>query len=121
MIEAEARAAQGAPAFVYQLDWKSPKDGGRWGAPHTLDIPLVFGTLDAPASITGTAPDARAVSDAMQDAFIAFAKSGDPGWAPYTLPRRQTMIFDAPPRMADDPRGAERALFARVPYIQPGT
>ena len=121
VIEAEARAAQGAPAFVYQLDWKSPKDGGRWGAPHTLDIPLVFGTLDAPASITGTAPDARAVSDAMQDAFIAFAKSGDPGWAPYTLPRRQTMIFDAPPRMADDPRGAERALFARVPYIQPGT
>jgi len=31
------------------------------------------------------------------------------------------MIFDLTPRMADDPRGAERALFARVPYIQPGT
>ena len=121
VIEAEARAAQGAPAFVYQLDWRSPKDGGKWGAPHTLDIPLVFGTLEAPGSITGAAPDARAVSDAMQDAFIAFARTGDPGWAPYTLPRRQTMIFDASPRMEDDPRGAERELFARVPYIQPGT
>jgi len=70
---------------------------------------------------------ARAVSDAMQDAFIAFARSGDPNhaglprWEPYALPRRQTMIFDLTPRMADDPRGAERALFARVPYIQPGT
>ncbi|MCF8503283.1 MAG: carboxylesterase/lipase family protein [Caulobacter sp.] len=121
VIEAEARAAQGAPAFVYQLDWRSPKDGGKWGAPHTLDIPLVFGTLEAPGSITGAAADARAVSDAMQDAFIAFARTGDPGWAPYTLPRRQTKIFDVPPRLEDDPRGAERELFARVPYIQPGT
>lgn len=124
VIEAEARARQGSPAFVYQLDWTSPTEGG---APHMLDIPLAFGTLDAPGSITGVAADARAVSDAMQDAFIAFARSGDPNhaglprWEPYALPRRQTMIFDLTPRMADDPRGAERALFARVPYIQPGT
>ncbi|HVY83482.1 MAG TPA: carboxylesterase/lipase family protein, partial [Steroidobacteraceae bacterium] len=41
IVEAELRAAQGAPAFAYQLDWKSPQDGGKWGAPHTLDIPLV--------------------------------------------------------------------------------
>jgi para-nitrobenzyl esterase len=127
VIEAEARARQGSPAFVYQLDWASPKDAGWWGAPHMLDIPLVFATLDAPGSITGVAPDARAVSDAMQDAFIAFARTGDPNhtglprWEPYGLPRRQTMIIDAPFRLADDPRGAERELFARVPYIQPGT
>ncbi len=124
VIEAEARARQGSPAFVYQLDWQAPNGAG---APHTLDIPLVFGTLDAAGSITGTAPDARAVSEAMQDAFIAFARNGRPdhaglpAWAPYELPGRQTMIFDAAPRMADDPRGKERELFARVPYIQPGT
>jgi para-nitrobenzyl esterase len=124
VIEAEARARQGSPAFVYQLDWQAP-DGA--GAPHTLDIPLVFGTLAAPGSITGTAAGARAVSDAMQDAFIAFARHGRPdhpgipAWTPYALPGRATMIFDAAPRMADDPRGAERELFARVPYIQPGT
>jgi para-nitrobenzyl esterase len=124
VIEAEARARQGSPAFVYQLDWKSPTEGG---APHMLDIPLVFGTLDAPGSITGVGVEARRVSDALQDAFIALARSGDPNhpglpaWEPYTLPRRQTMIIDAPPRMADDPRGAERELFARVPYTQPGT
>ncbi|MBP7705598.1 MAG: carboxylesterase/lipase family protein [Caulobacter sp.] len=127
VIEAEARARQGSPAYVYQLDWKSPKDGGKWGAPHTLDIPLVFGTLDAEGSITGTAADARAVSDVMQDAFVAFARTGRPevrglpAWEPYALPARQTMIFDAPPRMADDPRGGERALFARVPFVQAGT
>lgn len=127
VIEAEARAAQGSPAFVYQLDFRSPADGGKWGAPHTLDIPLVFGTLDAPEVITGTGPEAQATSAAMQDAFIAFARTGDPNhaglptWAPYGLPGRQTMIFDTVPSMADDPRGAERALFARVPFTQAGT
>jgi para-nitrobenzyl esterase len=121
IVEAELRAEQGSPAFAYQLDWKSPADGGRWGAPHTLDIPLVFGTLDAPGSITGTAPDAQAVSTAMQDAFLAFARSGDPGWAPYSPPRRQTMVFNAVSALADDPRGEERRLFAKVPFIQQGT
>ncbi|MFZ5669812.1 MAG: carboxylesterase/lipase family protein [Pseudomonadota bacterium] len=127
VIEAEARARQGAPAFVYQLDRQSPRDGGKWGAPHTMDIALAFGTLDAPGSFAGSTPEDRGLSDAMQDAFVAFARSGDPNhpglprWEPYTLPRRQTMVLDVPARMADDPRGAERELFARVPYIQPGT
>jgi len=124
VIEAEARAKQGSPAFVYQLDWQAP-DGA--GAPHTLDIPLVFGTLGAKGSITGVADDARAVSRAMQDAFIAFARTGKPDhpgipvWEAYRVGPRETMIFDLPPRMADDPRGKERELFARVPYVQPGT
>lgn len=127
VIEAEARARQGSATWVYQLDRKSPKDGGKWGAPHTMDIPLAFGNLDAPGSYAGTTPEDRVLSDRVQDAFVAFARSGDPNhaglprWEPYGLPRRQTMIFDAPPRVADDPRGAERALFARVPYVQPGT
>ena len=40
---------------------------------------------------------------------------------PYTLPRRRTMVFDVPPHLEDDPRGAERRLFSKVPYVQPGT
>jgi len=31
------------------------------------------------------------------------------------------MILNVPARMEDDPRGVERRLFAKVPYIQPGT
>src|SRR6185436_12639853 len=40
IVESELRAAQGSPAFAYQLDWGSPADGGKWGAFHALDIPL---------------------------------------------------------------------------------
>jgi para-nitrobenzyl esterase len=127
VVEAELRAQQGSPAFVYQLDWPSPQDGGKWGAPHTLDIPLMFGTLVAPGSITGDGEEAHRVSATMQRALLAFARTGDPNytgmtrWEQYTLPRRATMVFNLESRLEDDPRGAERRLFAKVPFIQQGT
>jgi para-nitrobenzyl esterase len=127
IVEAELRARQGSPAYVYQLDWGSPDDGGKWGAFHTLDIPLMFGTLTARGSLTGDGAQARRVSSTMQQALLAFARNGDPNypdlarWEPYTLPRRQTMLFDVESRLADDPRGAERRLFEKVPFIQQGT
>jgi len=126
VIEAEARARAGAPAFVYQVDYTSRTDPRR-GAFHTMDIPLVFGTLDAQGSQTGAGPDARAASAAMQDSFVSFAATGDPNhrrlprWAKYDLARRSTMIFDVRSHVEQDPRRWQRELFARVPYIQPGT
>jgi para-nitrobenzyl esterase len=124
--EADARAKAGAPTWVYQLDFASPVEPWR-GAPHTLDIPLMFGTLDAVGSIAGTGAASRALSSAMMDTLITFARSGDPNsraiprWPQYRLPNRATMIFDVPPAVADDPRRWERELFARIPYIQPGS
>ncbi len=126
VIEAEERARAGAPAYVYQVDFASRTDPRR-GAFHTMDIPLVFGTLGAKGSETGTGADARAASTAMQDSFVAFAKTGNPNragaprWPTYTLDTRATMIFDARSRVERDPRRWEREVFARVPYIQPGT
>lgn len=127
IVEAELRAQQGSPVFAYQLDWPSPQDGGKWGAPHTLDIPLAFDNIAQPGSITGTGADAQKVADQMSDAFIAFARTGNPNhsgipaWQPYTLPRRQTMAFNSSSTLTDDPRGAERKLFEKVPFIQQGT
>jgi para-nitrobenzyl esterase len=127
VIEAELRAAQGSPAYAYQLDWRAPADGGKWGACHTLDIPLMFGTLTAPGSLTGDGDDARRMSATMRQALLAFARGADPNypgmptWEPYSLPRRQTLVFDTVTRLADDPRGAERELFATVPFSQQGT
>ncbi|MBO9556974.1 MAG: carboxylesterase/lipase family protein [Caulobacter sp.] len=127
IIQDEERAKAGAPAWAYQLNWRAPKDGGFWGAPHTLDMQLVFGNFDAPGVITGSGPDAVAMHETLADAFVAFARTGDPNcaaipkWEPYTLPRRQTLVFDNTTRMEDDPRGAERELFNKVPFTQFGT
>jgi para-nitrobenzyl esterase len=60
-------------------------------------------------------------------AFAALARTGRPvakglpSWAPYALPGRATMLFDTTCRVVNDPRKWERELFARVPYIQPGS
>lgn len=125
--EAEARARQaGAPTWAYQLDFRSPVEP-QMRAPHMLDIALVFGNLGAEGSITGTGTESQSVSQQMSRAFIALARDGNPNhaglpeWQPYTLRERNTMVFDVPSRLESDPRGAEREIFARVPYIQPGT
>ena len=66
-------------------------------------------------------------SDQLSETFIAFAKTGNPNnatiptWETYDLPRRATMVFNYPSKLIDDPRGAERRLFAKVPFIQQGT
>jgi para-nitrobenzyl esterase len=126
VIEAEERAKSGSPAYAYQLNWVSPREGGKFGAPHASDIQLVFDNIDKPGA-TAIGPKAQAMADQMSETFLAFARTGNPNnkqipnWEMYTLPRRRTMVFDVPSHLEDDPRGAERRLFARVPYVQPGT
>jgi para-nitrobenzyl esterase len=121
LVELEERARARAPAYAYQLDWRAPAEGGIFGAPHTLDIPLVFGNLEASHWIGARTPEAEAMSAEMMDMLMRFARTGDPGWAPYTLPARTTMIFDQTSQVVSDPRREERELFAKVPYVQPGT
>jgi para-nitrobenzyl esterase len=127
IIEAELRAQQGSPVFAYQLNYRSPIENGRYGAQHGMDIPLVFDTVAQPRSLTGNTAQAQQAADQMSDAFIAFAKTGNPNhkgipeWKPYELAKRSTMVFDAKSQLVDDPRGEERKLFAAVPYIQRGT
>lgn len=124
IIEVEERARAGTPAFAYQLDF--PAAGARLRAPHASDIQLVFDNLAKPGA-TATGQEAQRMADQMSEAFLAFAKTGDPNcraiprWEPYDLKRRQTMVFDAPSTLVDDPRGAERRLFEKVPFVQAGT
>ncbi len=127
IIEDEERAKAGAPAFAYQVNFRAPTDPARFGAPHTIDIPLVFHNTQVPYVYMSDTPDARKMADIMSDAFIAFARTGSPQtlalpqWTPYGLDKRETMVMDVTPRLVDDPRGEERKLFAKVPFIQQGT
>lgn len=127
--ELEARARDGrGNTWAYQLDWHPPGDEGeRLRAFHALDIPLVFDNIAQPGSRTGTSPEAQRVADAMGDALLAFARTGDPrtgktaAWAPCSPDRRETMVFAGEPRVEDDPRGGERRLYRRAPFVQRGT
>lgn len=125
VIEADERAKAGATeTWVYQLDRPSPLDPLR-GAAHTDDIPYVFGTLDAPGSMSGTDAAAQATRDLMIRAFSGLGKTGKPGlanWQSYTLPDRATLVVgDGKVEPVNDPRRWERELWSIAPYVQPGS
>ena len=121
------RAEAGTPAYAYEVDFQSPIDGGKWHTPHTIDIALSFDNTDKPGALAGNGPEARKLAAQMSETFIAFSRTGNPNnpalpaWKPYTLPNRETMIFDVASHMENDPRGRERELFEKVPFIQQGT
>ena len=130
VIEADRRAAQpkgSAPTYVFQFDWQTPIDGGKWGAHHGLDVPFVFNNAAITPQFVGNGADALALAELMSTAWIAFARTGNPNvtgvpaWPAFDADRRATMVFDRESRAVDDPRGRERRLFGQVPYVQPGT
>ncbi|MFI5808324.1 carboxylesterase/lipase family protein [Streptomyces sp. NPDC051561] len=95
---AEANAAAGAATYLYELTWPAPSMGGVLGSCHALEVPLLFGTFDSPAArmVLGDPTDeARALAEDIRDAWVAFAKSGDPGWTAYHPHHgRNTRVFD---------------------------
>ncbi|HEY0307468.1 MAG TPA: carboxylesterase family protein [Acidobacteriaceae bacterium] len=137
LIESERRAAQpvaAARTWVYQIDWRSPVDGGKFGAPHTMDIPFMFDNTAMAPGMCGDDASALPLAHTMSSMVAAFAQTGDPNshskesglphWPVYDLKTRATMIFDnheKKTRVMDDPRGAERQLVETVMYTQPGT
>ena len=113
---AEAQVAAGAPTYMYRFDWKTPAFGGRLGACHALEIPFVFDNLDAPGAnvFTGGAAPQSLATD-MHGAWVSFAKTGEPGWAPYDTSSRTTMLFGEQSGPADDPDGDLRRVWDGIP------
>ncbi len=110
---AEAQTRQGRPTFMYLFTWPSPVMGGKLKSCHALELPFMWDALGQPglAMLTGEGPERQGIADAMHAAWIAFARTGDPGWPGYDLDRRATRRFDATTEVLDDPMGDERALW----------
>ena len=108
---------------MYLFTWESPAMRGALGACHALEIPFVFGTLANPGmeKFAGSGPDAERLSTQMMDAWLAFARTGDPNhdgapeqWPAYDATRRATMVFGAQTHVEDAPHDEERRLWAGV-------
>jgi para-nitrobenzyl esterase len=109
--------------WTYCFTWESPWREGSLGAAHALDIPFVFGTQDEPrlSAFTGAGPAATVLAERMQDAWLAFARCGDPNhaglppWPAYDEARRATMLLGATCEVADAPWETERRVWDAIP------
>jgi para-nitrobenzyl esterase len=116
---AEAMSAH-APSYVYRFRWSNADlEGKRLGAPHTIDVPFVWGTLDQFALTALVSPgddSAVALSRTIQNAWLSFAKKRTPlvdevGWAPYSPRAREVLVFDRACSLERDPGGRQREAW----------
>jgi para-nitrobenzyl esterase len=99
--------------YRYNFSWKSPAFGGLLGAAHGLDIPFVFDQLSEMSELTGNNPPSS-LAHAMHDAWIAFARTGDPGWPAWSNDHRMVMRFDETSSVVEDPDGKRATVWKPV-------
>jgi para-nitrobenzyl esterase len=89
-------------------------------AHHALEITFAFDNTSKARGPSGGGPKPAALADKMSEAWIAFARSGNPNtpklprWPVYNAKTRSTMIFNDVCKVEDDPGGAERHLWATI-------
>jgi len=89
-----------APVYVYLFAWQSPVLDGTYKAFHCMDLPFVFNNISRCEEMTGGGQQARLLADKVSEAWIQFARHGNPnhkglpGWPGYTAKNGATMIFD---------------------------
>ena len=119
--QAERKAAQNAgPVWLYEVDWATPVEGGKWRSPRSLELAFVFDNVAKSEAMVGTGPEPQALADQMSAAWLAFAKSGNPNnpaipaWPPFKPADRATMVFDVKSKVVNDFRKDERTLLASL-------
>jgi para-nitrobenzyl esterase len=113
---------------MYLFAWETPVLDGRLGSPHAVELPFVFGNLDANgvSELIGDGPEGQAerqsLTEAVQGAWIAFARTGNPShpglpsWPAYETENRHTLVFDKSSVVQADPLGTERSVWGDVPF-----
>ncbi|GAB3678035.1 carboxylesterase family protein [Actinocorallia lasiicapitis] len=108
------RLAEAKPhnTWMYEFAWNSGAQDvpAPLKACHALELGFVFDALASTEGrgLVGPNPP-QALADTMHAAWVAFAKTGDPGWPRYDE-ARTVQVFDVEPALTADPRADERKL-----------
>jgi para-nitrobenzyl esterase len=117
LVLTETQQSNQQAAYNYLFTWKSPAMGGVLGACHGLEIGFVFGVYDE--MFFGSGPEADKLAKCIQDAWLAFAHTGDPScesigrWPVYGS-KRMTMILDKECHVEAAPYEEERRAWVKT-------
>jgi para-nitrobenzyl esterase len=115
---AHRKAMQTPATWMYYFTFESRTDP-KLLSHHALEIPFAFDNLDK-TPWTSAEPESRALAARMSEAWIAFARDGDPStpalpeWPAYDPTRRATMLLGDECRVVNDPDAEIRRLWATV-------
>jgi para-nitrobenzyl esterase len=115
----EAQAAHDPRTYAYLFTWPSPMFGGMLASCHALELGFMFGTHrhEGMPEFCGSGPAADALAASMMDAWLAFARTGDPSsagvgkWPAHTTRDRATMLLGEKCELARAPYEAERRAW----------
>jgi para-nitrobenzyl esterase len=105
-----------------RFSWESPAGNGKFGACHGLEIPFLFWRPGQAGGFLEGHEAPRELANAMQDAWAAFAWTGDPNcpslpaWPRYEAGQRSVMNLDTEPSVGHDPDGTLRVLWQDVVF-----
>ncbi|HEY8573795.1 carboxylesterase/lipase family protein [Phenylobacterium sp.] len=111
--------AGGAPAYMFQWNWRTPAYDGKFGAVHGIDVSASFHSY-RDGFFNGTLEGKR-MADRFASAWSSFVRTGNPNnerlppWQPYDDARRAVMIFDDDTRVDFNPRAEIRAWWDANP------
>ncbi|MGH7814748.1 MAG: carboxylesterase/lipase family protein [Candidatus Binataceae bacterium] len=125
----ETQSRRGHRTYSYLFTYKSPAIGGTLGSCHGIELGFVFGTNRLPGMdlFSGTGPAVDRLGIAMQDAWLAFARGGDPGcdslgdWPTYDETARATMVIGETNAVRNAPLEGERRAWDALPAEVVGT
>ncbi|MEN9571450.1 MAG: hypothetical protein RL172_2681 [Bacteroidota bacterium] len=102
VIQANEKSALAgaAPVYMYLFTWQSPVLDGKYKAMHCMELPFVFSNIERCKEMTGGYKDAMLLADKVSNAWISFARNGNPNhkglpqWPAYNAGNTATMHLD---------------------------
>ena len=112
------------PTYMYLFTYRSTSPVTKFDSAHSMELPFVFGVIDELDAIafTGRDPHRQTLMEQMQQAWLNFARSGDPNhsglpsWPRYETKQRPTMQLGITSAIVNDPLSAQRAVWEDIPF-----
>ena len=85
-----------------------------------MEVPFAFDNVQLSAKLTGGGPAAVSLADKVSDAWIAFARTGNPNtpklppWPVFTAEDRATMVLDNVSQIVNDPLREQRIAMCKA-------